>query len=133
MTVFQKEPGVRVGAICDVYERNLEKALSTAAMTPGHRPKAYRNYKQLLEDKDIQAVLIATPEQGVELVEAEKRSKNIVHVGVSNFLECTRTRQTPTAPMALGFQSALVVQLANLSLRQGRRARWNAGARKLEM
>ena len=31
MTVFQKVPSVRVGAICDVYEPNLEKALSLAA------------------------------------------------------------------------------------------------------
>ena len=28
MTVFQKDPPLRVGAICDVYEPNLEKALS---------------------------------------------------------------------------------------------------------
>ena len=31
MTVFQKDPAVRVGAICDVYEPNLEKAVSTAS------------------------------------------------------------------------------------------------------
>jgi len=358
MTVFQKQPAVRLGAICDVYEPNLEKALSTAARTPGSHPKAYRNYQRLLEDKDIHAVLIATPEhwhhrmvldalaagkdvyvekplcqtpeQGVELVEAEKRSKNLVQVGmqrrsydlyhegrkivaagtlgavrtvrswwlnnylggsasaklegpldweqwlgpaprrsldadrfrhwrfyldyaggivadqgahvydgihmlmnagaplavtaaagkphradyetpesvvvtaeygedfigvftinyaamryksrndqmnhldgdkarmdigredckvfmqgaeetpaivktsergfgyatelhVRNFLECVRTRRPPTAPMALGFQSALVVQLANLSLKHGRRVRWNPGARKVEL
>ena len=31
MTVFQKDPAVSVGAICDVYEPNLERALSTAS------------------------------------------------------------------------------------------------------
>ena len=110
MTIFQKDPSVRVGAICDVYEPNLERGLSTASKAPGNQPKAYRNYKQLLADKDIDAVLIATPEhwhhrmvldalaagkdvyvekplcqtpeQGVELVEAEKKSKNIVQVGM---------------------------------------------------
>src|SRR6266850_2585647 len=61
MTVFQKDPAVGVGAICDVYEPNLERALSTASKGGSH-PKAYRNYKQLLADKDVQAVLIATPE-----------------------------------------------------------------------
>jgi len=109
MTVFQKDSGVNVGAICDVYEPNLERALSTAAKGGSH-PKAYRNYKQLLADQEIQAVLIATPEhwhhrmvldalaagkdvyvekplcqtpeQGVELVEAEKKSKNIIQVGM---------------------------------------------------
>src|SRR5882724_6854473 len=109
MGVFQKDPAVSVGAICDVYEPNLERALSTASKAGSH-PKAYRNYKQLLADKDVQAVLIATPEhwhhrmvldalaagkdvyvekplcqtpeQGVELMEAERRSKQIVQVGM---------------------------------------------------
>jgi predicted dehydrogenase len=110
MTIFQKDPQVRVGAICDVYEPNLERALSAAAKTPGNQPKAYCNYKQLLEDKSINAVLIATPEhwhhrmlldalaagkdvyvekplcqtpeQGVELMRAARESKQIVQVGM---------------------------------------------------
>jgi len=111
MTVFQQDPDLRVGAICDVYEPNLENALSTASKGQGGvAPKAYRNYKQLLDDKSIDAVLVASPEhwhhrmvldalaagkdvyvekplchtpgEGVELVEAEKRSKNIVQVGM---------------------------------------------------
>ena len=41
----------------------------------------------------------------------------IMHV--QNFLECVRTRKTPTAPMRLGFQAALVVQMANISLKSG--------------
>jgi hypothetical protein len=43
---------------------------------------------------------------------------------VQNFLECVRTRHTPTAPMKLAFQAALVVQMANLSLKHARRIRW---------
>ena len=110
MTTFQKMPNLKVTAICDVFEPNLESALSTAAKTPGTHPKAYRNYKELLDDKDVHAVLIATPEhwhyqmvldalaagkdiyvekplcqtpeEGVALVEAEKKSKSIVQVGM---------------------------------------------------
>ena len=106
MTTFQKDAAVRVGAICDVYEPNLEKAASVAAS----KPKLYRNYKELLADRDIQAVLIATPEhwhaqmvldalaagkdvyvekplchtpeEGVKLVTAEKNTKSIVQVGM---------------------------------------------------
>ncbi|HZQ53548.1 MAG TPA: Gfo/Idh/MocA family oxidoreductase [Bryobacteraceae bacterium] len=52
---------------------------------------------------------------------------------VANFVQCVRTRQRPTAPMALGFQSALVVQMANLSIKHGRRVAWNATAQKVEM
>src|SRR5215467_8045264 len=110
MGAFQKNPAVRVGAICDVYEPNLERGLSTASKVAGNHPKSYRNYKELLADKDIQAVLIATPEhwhaqmvldaltagkdvyvekplcqtpeQGIQLVEAERKSKNIIQCGM---------------------------------------------------
>jgi hypothetical protein len=50
---------------------------------------------------------------------------------VANFLACVRSRQTPTAPMRVAFPAALVVQMANLSLRQGRKVRWNAAAREI--
>jgi predicted dehydrogenase len=106
MTTFQKDAAVRVGAVCDVYEPNLERAASTA----GTKPKLYRNYKDLLADRDVQAVLIATPEhwhaqmvldalaagkdvyvekplcrtpeEGAKLVEAERKTKQIVQVGM---------------------------------------------------
>jgi hypothetical protein len=52
---------------------------------------------------------------------------------VRNFLECVRTRRTPAAPMAKGFPAALVVQLANLSLKLGKRVRWNAATRRVEI
>lgn len=111
MTVFQKDSSLRVGAVCDVYEPNLENALSAAAKAQGGvTPKAYRNYRQLLDDKSIDAVLIATPEhwhaqmvldalsagkdvyvekplcrtpeEGVALVAAERKTKNIIQVGM---------------------------------------------------
>jgi predicted dehydrogenase len=111
MATFQKDPSIRVGAICDVYEPNLERSLSLAAKAQGgNMPKPYRSYRQLLADNSINAVLIAspehwhhrmvldalaagkdvyvekplcqTPEQGVELVEAEKKSRQIVQVGM---------------------------------------------------
>jgi predicted dehydrogenase len=72
-----------------------------------------------------------------ETVAVEKRSEKgfgwATDLHVQNFLECVRTRKRPTAPMALGFQAALVVQLANLSLKHGRRVRWNHAAQKVEM
>ncbi len=105
MAVFQKDSAVQVTAICDVYEPNLEKALSSAKGAT-----AYRNYQKLLADKNVHAVLIATPEhwharmvldalaagkdvyvekplchtpaEGVALVEAEKKSRQIVQVGM---------------------------------------------------
>jgi predicted dehydrogenase len=37
----------------------IPRAMATAAKVAGNKPKAYRNYKELLDDKSIQAVLIA--------------------------------------------------------------------------
>jgi predicted dehydrogenase len=109
MSVFQKDPAVRVAAVCDVYEPNLERGLSTAKKG-GSVAKPYRNYRHLLADGDVQAVLIATPEhwharmvldalaagkdvyvekplcrtpeEGVALVAAEKQTRQIVQVGM---------------------------------------------------
>jgi predicted dehydrogenase len=52
---------------------------------------------------------------------------------IQNFLECVRTRKEPNATIEKGFQAALVIQLANLSLQTGRRAKWNAQAQKVEI
>jgi predicted dehydrogenase len=51
---------------------------------------------------------------------------------IQNFLECVRTRKQPNAPVEKGFQAALVIQMANLSLESGRRVRWNALTQKVE-
>src|ERR1700722_7342096 len=110
MGVFQKDPTLKVTAICDVYEPNLENAVSVASKVAGTRPKVYRNYKELLADKEVHAVLIATPEhwhyqmvldalaagkdvyiekplcqapeQGIALMETERQTKQIIQVGM---------------------------------------------------
>ena len=71
-----------------------------------------------------------------EQAEVSQRSElgfgHATELHVANFLECVKTRQTPTAPMKLGFQAALVIQMANLSLQRGRRLLWNAQTNKVE-
>ena len=106
MTHFAENPRVKARAVCDIYEPNLEKGLSEAG--PG--TNAYRNYKKLLDNPEIDIVLIATPEhqhhrmlldalaagkdvylekplchtpeEGVEMIRAEKESKQVVQVGM---------------------------------------------------
>jgi len=58
LTAFKRNPSVRIDAVCDVYEPHLEAGLSLA----GGSARAYRNYKAMLDDKNIQIVIIATPE-----------------------------------------------------------------------
>jgi hypothetical protein len=51
---------------------------------------------------------------------AEKGFGWATDLQVQNFLECVRTRKTPTATMRLAFQAVIVTQLSNLSLKNGR-------------
>jgi hypothetical protein len=52
---------------------------------------------------------------------------------IQNFLECVRTRKQPNATIEKGFQAALVIQMANLSLGTGRCIRWNSQMLKVEV
>ncbi len=49
-----------VVAVCDAYEDRVEKAVSLVQKFQGSTPTAYLDYKQLLLDKNVDAVLIST-------------------------------------------------------------------------
>ncbi len=59
MRWFQKEPEVEIVALCDCYDKHLDQAME---MTKG-QAKKYTDYRALLDSKDVDAVLIATPDQ----------------------------------------------------------------------
>jgi predicted dehydrogenase len=100
-----REVGAVVPAVCDVYERNLQeglKAASTGAVGHG-------DYRRLLDDKSLEAVIVATPdhwharmvidavnagkdvyvekplchtiEEGFDVIAAVRRTKRVVQVG----------------------------------------------------
>ena len=105
MASFLKHPGVEIGAVCDVYQPRLEKGVQDA----GGRAKAYKDFRQVLDDKDIDIVIIATPdnwhallavlacqagkdvyvekpisttlEEGKSMVEAARKYKRVTQVG----------------------------------------------------
>ncbi|QQS47004.1 MAG: Gfo/Idh/MocA family oxidoreductase [Acidobacteriota bacterium] len=58
MSWFQKEPDAEVTSLCDCYDRHMSAALEK---TEG-KAKTYADYRKLLESKDVDAVLIATPD-----------------------------------------------------------------------
>jgi predicted dehydrogenase len=100
-----KEIGVEMGAVCDVYEANLNAGLKVASTGA----KAYDNYRRMLEDKSLDVVVVATPDhwhtrmtidaveagkdvyvekplahtiaEGFQMIEAVRRTKRIVQVG----------------------------------------------------
>src|SRR5438445_2286662 len=104
MQALAKVPNVHMAALCDVYEPHIDLAQKLA-------PKATRtgDYRRILDNKDIHAVLIATPdhwhvpmtiaacaagkdvyvekplthnlEEGRTVIEAQNKHKRIVQVG----------------------------------------------------
>ncbi len=51
-----KNPKVEIVAICDIFQPAIDAALKKAP-----NAKVYTDYKKLLDDKNVEAVLIATP------------------------------------------------------------------------
>lgn len=57
MREFRGVPGVRMVAVCDVNEPRMLQARQEAG---GEKVRTYHDYRKLLEDKDIDAVIVAT-------------------------------------------------------------------------
>ncbi|MGH7970429.1 MAG: Gfo/Idh/MocA family protein, partial [Limisphaerales bacterium] len=55
---MRETPGVEFAAVADVYETNAASAKQWA----GDQARQYKDFRQLLEQKDLDAVLIATPD-----------------------------------------------------------------------
>lgn len=58
---YSKMQGVEIAAICDVDDSVLQQRLGDAEKLTGKRPAAFTDLRKLLEDKDIDAISIATP------------------------------------------------------------------------
>jgi predicted dehydrogenase len=52
---------------------------------------------------------------------------------IRNFLECIQTRQDPNATVEMGHATNVVLVMTLKSLREGRRVRWNAAQRRMEV
>src|SRR5436190_6975817 len=101
-----KEAGTDVGAVCDIYEPNLQAGLKDASTGA----KSFRDYRKLLDDKSVEAVIVATPDhwharmvidaveagkdvyvekplahkidEGFRIIEAVRRTRRVVQVGM---------------------------------------------------
>jgi predicted dehydrogenase len=105
---FLKQPEVQFLAVCDVYQPHLNKALADVK-EKGHHPEAYKDFRRVLDRKDIDAVIISTPDhwhalqtvmacesgkdvyvekpiattivEGRKMVDAARKNKRVVQVG----------------------------------------------------
>jgi predicted dehydrogenase len=57
MQTFSQFPDVQIGAVCDVYDKRLDHAVAFT----GGKAKGYKDFRQLVEQKDLDAVIVATP------------------------------------------------------------------------
>jgi predicted dehydrogenase len=105
MQTFMRH-GVEVVAVCDVFDPNLQKGLKAA----GGNAQTFKDFRKVLDIKDIDVVLVATPdhwhplpmvmacqagkdvyvekpicvavEEGKKMVEAARKYKRVVQVGL---------------------------------------------------
>jgi predicted dehydrogenase len=105
LTAAFKELGAEMRAICDIYEPHLANGLKAASTGA----RGYEDYRKLLEDRSIDAVIIASPEhwhcqmlvdavnagkdvyvekplahsvdEGFRMVDAVRRTRRIAQVG----------------------------------------------------
>jgi predicted dehydrogenase len=101
--------GIPFAAVCDVDERHMREAAAEVEKKQGKRPEMIKDFRHLLERKDIDAVIIATPDhwhalptimaceagkdiylekpichnitEGRAMVAAAKRNRRVVQVG----------------------------------------------------
>ena len=106
LNIFKGFPDVRIAAVCDVHEPHLRRAQSAA----DGKSEAYHDFRKLLDRKDIDAVVIATPDhwhalqmiaacqagkdvyvekplslcvdEGRRMVEAARKNKRVTQVGL---------------------------------------------------
>jgi predicted dehydrogenase len=67
LTDFQNHPAVDIVAVCDVFQPNLARAVE---MTGG-KATAFSDYRRVLENRGVQAVVIATPDHWHPLITAD--------------------------------------------------------------
>jgi predicted dehydrogenase len=59
---FLKQPDVTAAAVCDVDTTHVDRAADIVAKAQGQPPAKFHDFRKLLDVKDIDAVMIATPD-----------------------------------------------------------------------
>lgn len=59
---FLKQPDVEAVAVCDLDTRHMDRASGLVEKAQGRKPDSIHDYRKLLARKDIDAVMIATPD-----------------------------------------------------------------------
>ncbi len=76
---FMRQPDVTAAAVCDVDRTHLDRAAALVEKTQGHTPAKFHDFRKLLESKDLDAVMIATPDHwhALPLIHACQAGKDV--------------------------------------------------------
>ena len=76
---FLKLGNVDFPALCDCYGGNIDRAKESIAKQGAAVPKSFNDYRQLLEAKDLDAVMVATPDHWhkIQTIDALNAGKDV--------------------------------------------------------
>jgi predicted dehydrogenase len=60
--LVKESQNVETAALCDLWTVNRERAIATATTTFGRAPRAFANFEDMLAMKELDGVIISTPE-----------------------------------------------------------------------
>jgi predicted dehydrogenase len=107
---FLRHPDVNVAGLCDVDQGHLDRAVEAVRRQRGASPPAAKDFRRLLERKDVDAVMIATPDHWhtIPAVQACRAGKDV-------FVEKPLSRTIPEgrAIMLAARQHERITQLGN--------------------
>jgi predicted dehydrogenase len=128
LDAMKKVPGVEITAVFDAYKGRMNRAIERA----GGRPRAVKDYREILADKSIDAVTIASPDhwharQTIEALEAGKHvfCEKPLTYSVDEGLAVAKAVERSGKSLVIGSQgvSSQTQQLARSMIREGRLGR----------
>lgn len=109
---FAKRPDAEISYICDVDTRKFARARDAVEQAQGKAPKQVQDFRRILDDKSVDALIIATPDhwhalasilacqagkdiyvekpmthspwEGRKMIEAAEKYKRVIQVGTQN-------------------------------------------------
>src|SRR5262245_15387634 len=76
---FLKQPDTRIAAISDVDRDHLDRAVAEVEKIRGQKPKAFADFRRVLDDREIDAVVVVTPDHwhAIPTVRAFEAGKDV--------------------------------------------------------
>ena len=76
---FLEHPDVRIAGICDVDRSHVDRAVAIVESARGYSPKGVEDYRHVLDDREVDAVAIVTPDHwhSIPTVRAFEAGKDV--------------------------------------------------------